>query len=511
MTSEINPERNLTPNRLSMLFFWLFLGLLYTVNMVQEPLFSSNQNTKYLHGAAAAGYRFLQDDWQSLTADPLPLFSMVVEWLYRLNAVWLSYILFSLLVSVFLYTLVKIAVIHFPLNRTRTGTALLLALLFIEYKNVQTGVASQYLLGNYLQPCVFGVFLLLSLVRFLKEDQLTAAALLAVSAAFHPAYLPMAVLMQTSYTGIEIIERKKRTPAVLLAPGLFAILSLPLLVRHMLIFAPSSPELEAASINILSNIRIPHHTLVQAWFTSEDATGIALYAGALLTVRKSPLFRVMALLFSVAVLSIIVLFFVKNAELAFLTPWRTSVVLAPLSWTLLGAWLIGRAVPFLESHHKADRVIQVLSILVILISTVIHIPQQKNILDVYRHGREMQLMNFVKTRAGTEDLYLVPPRNGDFEKFRLETGVPMLVNWKTHPYKDREVVEWYERIRMADDFYGPGTGQEKIDRLKKLAARYRITHVVTDTGMNVTDASWLKEIYRDGVYKVLELSQTNRP
>ena len=52
----------------------------------------------------------------------------------------------------------------------------------------------------------------------------------------------------------------------------------------------------------------------------------------------------------------------------------------------------------------------------------------------------------------------------------------MLVTFKSHPYRDLEVIEWQERVLAARDFYGAPS----CDKLKALQASYGITHAVLD-------------------------------
>lgn len=86
---------------------------------------------------------------------------------------------------------------------------LFLVVLFLEYKNIQLGFGTQYLLGHYFQPCVFGVFIQLSIERFLAGKSLWASAWLALAAAFHPACIPSTLLIQGSYTAVTLYRQKK--------------------------------------------------------------------------------------------------------------------------------------------------------------------------------------------------------------------------------------------------------------------------------------------------------------
>lgn len=90
---------------LKTLSWWLILGILYSIDLVQHPLYTENQNTKFLHAAAKTGQGFLEHDWMANTLDPLPLFSFLVESLYRMGTIEVVYILFPVLSAVFLYAM----------------------------------------------------------------------------------------------------------------------------------------------------------------------------------------------------------------------------------------------------------------------------------------------------------------------------------------------------------------------------------------------------------------------
>jgi hypothetical protein len=50
----------------------------------------------------------------------------------------------------------------------------------------------------------------------------------------------------------------------------------------------------------------------------------------------------------------------------------------------------------------------------------------------------------------------------DFEQFRIKSGRPIFVDWKSHPFKDLEVIEWKRRIEVAEKAF------ESLRECKKL-------------------------------------------
>ena len=88
-------------------------------------------------------------------------------------------------------------------------------------------------------------------------------------------------------------------------------------------------------------------------------------------------------------------------------------------------------------------------------------------------------MNYVKQTKSSGQVYLIPTRDNKFDEFRLYTGAPVFINWKSHPYQDFEVVEWYNRNQLAEKFYN-SESPTACSVLQELSSNYQITHVVLD-------------------------------
>jgi len=82
--------------------------------------------------------------------------------------------------------------------------------------------------------------------------------------------------------------------------------------------------------------------------------------------------------------------------------------------------------------------------------------------NLYLNKDHGDMMNFVSKNKSENDLYLIPDK---FQEFRINTGAPVLVSYKSHPYKDVELLEWYRRYRLEKDFY-KNNKDDKCDYLK---------------------------------------------
>jgi len=152
---------------------FLFLNIVawtvaFAIAFTQWPLYSENQNTKFLQGLAAAGVGTLNEDWLANTVDPLPAFSLLVQLTAGLLHPSLFYLFQALLLGVYLFSLVGIANIVFGLNRTRAGTVVFLVSVIALHSSLvwpfsmpvmgtslgwllQAGVANQYLFNPVFQ------------------------------------------------------------------------------------------------------------------------------------------------------------------------------------------------------------------------------------------------------------------------------------------------------------------------------------------------------------------------
>ena len=84
------------------------------------------------------------------------------------------------------------------------------------------------------------------------------------------------------------------------------------------------------------------------------------------------------------------------------------------------------------------------------------------------------------------------------KRFRLEAEA--FVDWKSHPYRDIEVVEWYRRIEFAKRVYRE-VGRGDCQTLCALARRHHLSHLVSARASS-TSGSCLQRLYGDSGYVV---------
>ncbi len=485
----------------------------FAVAFTQWPLYSENQNTKFLQGLAGAGVGTLNEDWLANTVDPLPFFSLLVQ----LTALYLHpglyYLFQALLLGVYLFSLAGIADSVFGLYRTRAGTVVFLVTVISIHSSLvfpfsspvlgtslgwllQAGVANQYLFNPVFQPATFGVLLILSIYLFLRGRPFAAAAVAALAGVFHPTYLPSAGILMIGYISLTWWEDRSLMRAG--GVGLLAIaIVLPVLIYNGLVLGPTTPDAWARAQAILVNDRIPHHTLPEIWLDRTVYVKMSIILLAMIVVRHSRLFPIMLFVALITLALSLPMLFVHSDVLAFMTPWRTSAFMVPLSSALLTAWVITKVFNrrvALVNRYQAPIMIVAVGFLLLSVSAGARAMQtsfaeQRN---DFRNG----IYGFAQMTEQPGTTYLTPTYMADF---RLATGRPVVVTWKSHPYKDIEVLEWKERIDTVNGFYN----EPSCGAIDDLAGRYGVTHVLFEGQSPLGDCSTIESGYQDESYTVL--------
>jgi hypothetical protein len=493
------------------------LAWLFAITYPQAPLFSENQNTKFLHGAADAGFGFLKADWTASTTDPFPLFSLLIQLIYLFAPIQIVYGVFIALSALYAHSLIGICrrIFRTQLDTNQSAVYLAWSLLFLTHHtylatHLVEGFAFQYLLGHYLQPCVAGVFILVSIRNYLDNQVTKAISLLVIPMLIHPgAYAFSTVLLAISYA----LFRPTRDPGKSIRLGLLTVIisGLLLAVYYWFRFELHHTKESIQAIDILSNERIPHHTQVDKWldWTSAIKMALIVLAGLIVFGIRDRIIVVFFAMAGFVALATAALHASPNDTVAFATPWRVSVILVPLSTMILATKLSLKTAPVVLGHAKRKMGLAALVFLGIGYAAWSGVTDTYFRYQHYRMASSMPMINFGRANANPGQIYLLPPRLSNLERFRLETGVPILANWKTHPYRADEVLEWRQRITDADNFYNALTPSRSIRLLFDLAEKYGITHVVMYKGIMLKHAG-IELVYDDEHYQVYRINARNR-
>ena len=493
-------------NNLASLVMW---AVIFTLAYSQAPLFTSNQNQYFLHGLAKAGFGYLENDWLANTLDPTPVFSWIVFLSYQVFS-WLPiyYLYFGILAGVYLFSLAGIGDQLFGINRSRP-TRWIFMTLFIGLNAAAVrsilvrilgtnwaylfdgGVAGQRLLGEVLQPSTFGVLLLLSIYLFLRGNIFWSLLPLLLAPTVHPTYLLSAGVLTAVYMGITLWEQRNfRQPLMI---GLLALIGvLPILLHTYLVFQPTTEQFTTLAREYLVEFRIPHHAQLSVWWDLTVVIKLLLIAVAIYLARGKRIFSILLFPFLVALFLTVIQVVSQSNTLALLFPWRISTVLVPLSLSIvlssLVSWLNNSFEGFFHKNEKGFLITTlVISLLLALVGAGIF---YSNRMDK-ANSLDRSIMEFVGENKTSQQVYLIPLHMQDF---RLETGVPAYVEFKSIPYLDVNVLEWHRRVRLANRVYQAPYQRLGCEALSELSAE-GVTHVVLPYDHTVQNCPNLERLF----------------
>lgn len=528
----------------------LLAALLLPLAYGQAPLYYSNQNQYFLHGLADAGHGLLREDWLANTLDPTPVFSALVSLTARLLHPWAFHVYHAVLVGAYGAALMGLFFVLAGERAARRWPLFLLLLVGIHsaaarwasYRWLgldypwyfQAGVAAQYVLGAMFQPSAFGVLLVVAVGLFAAGRPALAVVGVGLAASVHATYLlPGALLTLGFLTALAVEGRTGKAVALgVLALALVA----PVSVSSLLTFGPTTPETFARAQDIVVNFRIPHHSRPDLWLDAVAglqlawiAAGAALAGSRRLIVALAVPFVLMLALTGVQVAT-------GSNFLALLFPWRVSAVLVPVATAVLlgrlallpAAALDGRALRFVGAAGAIG-----------LAAAGVWISAGR--LAFQSGDEELAVMEFVRRSKQPGDVYFVPlkvpnlaatvrgAKSSDFQpvatkradvrlipldlqRFRLHSGAPIFVDFKSIPYKDVEVIEWRDRLGVAEKVQA----DLRAGRLSAAVAELRrrgVTHLVWPTA-DEPPLTGLEDLYTDpyyGVYRIGDSPQEPLP
>jgi hypothetical protein len=460
---------------------------LFALAYGEKPIYDGNYASYALHGLASGT---LADDAMVRATDPFPLVSAIVR-LVR-AAPRLLYVGHALLCGVYLAALVAI---FRRLHGDRGALAFGACAVFVHswlFRDLvraatgkdwgwyaQGGVAGQYLVGHVFQPSLFGVLLVVALAAFLAGRDRAGLLAVAAAALAHASYILVGAALVFGFACARARDGGARGFARMLALGALALA--PAAVLVLLRFPPTDGATFARAQSILADVRIPNHARPH-WHVSFWIQG-TLIAAALLVERRRATFVVLAAMVAVALSLTIVAKMSGSAALALLFPWRSSVIVMPLAAQLL----VARAV----AGARGARALTLCAVLLALAAAPRGLRHTLAEAREYDAAPEAPLVRWVAAHHGGGELYAIPV---GLERFRIETGAPVFVDWKTHPYRDVEVIAWYERIEAAKRLQA-----SEGDELCVRAAALPATHFVFPAAKRLGCDS-LVEKWRDGAF-----------
>jgi len=480
-------------------------SLLFACAFYQLPLFAINQNSYFIHGLAQAGYGFLAEDWLGRQTDHIPLFSALDILIHDIGYHGIFRVLLAVMAGVYAASLAIIAAqaqgetkAKFWLVPQLLLFFALFTLLHVEWlldpfaqgdlkrpvillqrlaNAITNGVAGQTILGPFFQPSTFGVLMLTSIACFVQRREYSAIVCAVIAAWVHPTYLLHAAILTAVYMLALTLESKSRQ--ALTVGGLALILVLPIVLYVAVELRPTSPALLAQAQSILVDERIPHHAKISVWFSYVTWLKLAVaVAGILAAWPNRRLFLVLGLCGGISALLSALQELSGSKGFALLFPWRLSTWLVPAGLAILLGRVVAllldgvqrlparAAAPVRTSMVAGSVIILVLTAFLGLRETLEGSPKND------------PTIAYAAAHGAPDQTYLIPL---DYSNFRLSAAVPVFVDWKSHPYRDVELIEWHTRTQLAKDFYKATNATDAERALAAIRAHTSITHVVLES------------------------------
>jgi hypothetical protein len=499
---------------------FLAWALVFGVIYAQSPLFTSNQNAYFLHGLADAGFGYLSHDWLATRQESMPVFTWLIYLTYMLfHSKVPYYFYYILLMGVYSFSMYGIMDIFFDLRKSKTRTLVFLALFLAAHSAAlrfglsrfvsadstflfEGGVAGQRILGQVFQPSTFGVLLVLSIYLFLRKRPFWSLVPMAVAIYFHPVYLLAGALLTLAYMWVIFRTQHNLKRAFWL--GIVSLLMVaPILFYTIYMFWDPDPVLAQQALDVLVNFRNPQHALITTWLNwTVLVQALVLFTG-LFILRKTKLFTILLIMTSAVIVLTIIQVVSANQRLALIFPWRVSVLLVPMGTTTLIAYGVTKFMDRFKEHSDAGRRVRLLSVLVMVGLIIVGVVRFQ--VESLRQLSDpaLPMMNYVAAHKSPGDIYMIPSK---MENFRLVTGAPILVDFKSAPDRDADVMEWHERLKWMSWFY---QGSKSCKIINDIAALYKVTHVVAvkDYAPSVCDS--LQVVYEDAIYRIYVLPPQN--
>ena len=321
------------------------MGIALTVVYPMQELFSGNQNVYFLWGMADLLPNVFAADPLLSSPNPYPLFSWLITLFhFRFISIWTTAI-YVFLSSIYSFSIFGIADRIAPLYKNKmqffSFTALFLFLhsspIWGTYLQLvvdvdlrwmwDSGIAEQGVLRGYLQPSVFGVFLLLSLYMAMQRKYVLAILCIAPAAIFHASYLFLGGIL-----ALLIIFQSNFGKKSLLASVILLLLVLPYSYYIFSHFIQLDESLKTAiNQSVMAGFDENIHINPSNWLNTKFYLQLLVMLLGFVILWKTRLRNIIIAIATYGTLLTLLAYGMDNTTLISLNPWRVSVLIMPIA------------------------------------------------------------------------------------------------------------------------------------------------------------------------------------
>ena len=450
------------------IILYITLSLFFAITIQQFPFFKGN-SLHLLHAIKGFEFNKLQNDWIANQTNHLPFFTFFNHFLIKFFSLKILNFVHLILLSSCSYFLFLICKIQFKNLKNVYLTIIWFALFLIIYheNSLFGGVAGQDIINEGYQPASFGVLFFISIYFFLKKKNLFSVFFICLAATFHPTYtLHSGFLM----SGILIyFFFKKKFKEFFKVLFFYVILILPITIYVIYNFLLIESDILLEGQNILLN-RIPHHANINIWFSNKDLLSVFTYLISLVIVFRNQRIFIPLFIFGFFTIFLSIIdFFISNNTLSLTFPWRSSVILIPISTTIILSFLVSK-ISFKNKNFK------LISIALFILSCSFFFIKNHHIKNSNKDFYEkLELVKKINKNYDSIDRILIPD---NLSYIRMNTGLPIFVDWKHHAFKYDEIIHWKERLDLTRNFYNSKDFNDKKLLLMNINKIEKITHIL---------------------------------
>ncbi len=447
---------------------YLILSVLFVITVQQFDLYKGNAN-HLIHSIKFFENNKLQNDWIAQQENHLPLFSYFNYLLIKLFSKKGIYILHSILLGICPFFLFLISKILFPKIEKINFCIIWFAMfVFIFHENsFFSGVAGQSVIDAGYQPASFGTLIFIGIYLFLIKKNFLSVFFICLAASFHPTYVLHTGFLILGFITYLIISKKYFDFFTTII--FYIILILPITIFIIFNFIMIDKNLVLIGQKILLE-RIPHHANIHHWVTYKDIISLLTYFIALFLVRNNFKFFVIFSVFGFCsiFLSFAQYFLISNS-LALAFPWRSSVFIIPVSSLIIVSY-------FINKIKFDDKKLRFFSLGLIIITSLSFGLKSHYIKDLNsKFDQKLKLAKDIKKNFTSIERILVPTH---LHYIRMNTGLPIFIDWKHHAFRYDQLIEWNLRVNLADNFYGSETFEDQLASLKKIQEIEYNSHIL---------------------------------
>ncbi len=448
--------------------FFILLSLLFVLTIQIFDIYKGNAN-HLIHSIKEFDDNKLQNDWIANQEHHIPLFAYFNYLLIKVFSSKSIYFVHSILLascSLFLFLISKNL---FPKLKIRNLYILWFAFFTILYheNSFFSGVAGQSVIDEGYQPASYGILFFIGIYFFLIEKNFLSILFICLGASFHPTYVLHSGFLLLGILGYNFWSKKYLN--CLKIGIIYSLLILPITLFIILNFFTIDKNLIVIGQEILLD-RIPHHADIHNWLSYKDAFFFATYLYSLYLMRNNKRFLIFFSIFGLCpILLSITQYFVNINSLALAFPWRSSVFITPISTIIILSY-------FLEKIKLEEFRFKLLSYFFLVITITFFFIKShyiKNLNNEFQN--KLALTQEIRKNFDLIERLLVPSH---LQYIRMNSGLPIFVDWKHHAFRYDQIIEWKERVKLADGFFISKSENEKLLKLKKIQDIEFISHIL---------------------------------